>query len=99
METTATEPEILTANTYFWTPNRAAHCRRRAEERQQSTVENYFKALGMDTRRAGDAVIGEIGEICARFFYRETCGNVYKSLEVTRGGKRSNITTLRKLAK
>lgn len=39
-------PSILTANTYFWTPNCNASGRRRAEERRESEVFDYFTAEG-----------------------------------------------------
>lgn len=92
------EPSILTANTYFWTPGRDSGARRRAEERNASTVADFFKNIGMDvTIDASGDVVGSKDGIVARFSYSESCKNVYKSLTVRRNGKNSNITSLRKL--
>ena len=101
-QTTLTEPSILTANTYFWTAACNASSRRRNEERKQTEVANYLSALGFSVVRSGDNVTGTLltakGEVRVVFHYSESCKNVYKSLSVTRGGKNSNITTIRKIA-
>lgn len=91
------EPAILTANTYFWSPGSIAGTRRRNEAQQFSIVASFFEAIGMKVTRTGHSVIGQKDDIVAEFQYRETCSTVYKSLEVVRNGKRSNIITLRKL--
>lgn len=90
------EPQILTANTYFWSPSGNASGRRANEERRQNEVAEFFQAIGMSVERSGDNVIGKAGAIEVVFHYSESCNNVYKSLSVTNGGKRSNIKLLRK---
>ncbi len=96
--TQTSEPRILSANTYFWASSGSASTRRRNEERHQAEVAAYFERLGMTITRSGDYVTGQNCSVRAVFYYRESCKNVYKSLSVTRDGKRSNITALRKLA-
>lgn len=103
MTTTATvfEPDILTANTYFWTPAWNASSRRSNERKRLAEVADFFRSIGMQAEEYRDYVEGEItvaGEtITAQFMYSESCKNVYKGLSVHRDGKRSNITALRKL--
>lgn len=92
------EPSILTANCYFWKPSFTAPGRRRNEERHQSEVAAWFKSIGMTVEVSGTTVYACVGEIIACFSYSESCKNCYKSLDITRVGKRSNITLLRKLA-
>lgn len=79
-------PGIVTANTYFWTPSGNASGRRSSERRRNAEIElfaNVFDAIPT-IRVYGD--------------YRETCGNVYKSMsyEVLRKGewKSTNLTGL-----
>jgi hypothetical protein len=102
MTTTTTtrisEPAILTANTYFWSPASSASSRRGNESRHLREVAEWFEGLGMTVTEHSGAVEGSVGEITARFSYSESCRNVYRSLSITRGGRRSNITALRKLA-
>lgn len=93
------EPTILTANTYFWTSGASASNRRRNEERNLATVADFFRALGMQVSVSSDSVVGHKDGIRAVFSYSESCKNVYKSLSITRDGKSSNITSLRKLYK
>jgi len=90
-------PEILTANTYYWSANSSADGRRRAEEKRQSQVASFFQSIGFQVNRNGDNVIAEKDGICAEFHYSESCKNVYKTFSVTRNGKRSNITAIRKM--
>lgn len=99
--TVPAEPSILSANTYFWTPAQNASTRRRNEERNQQAVADYLQLLGFDVERNGDAVKGYHPDYKVRvvFSYSESCANVYKSLSVTRSGKNSNITAIRKVAK
>lgn len=97
--TTINEPAILTANTYFWTPGLSADQRRRSEVKRIMEVKSYLEALGFTTQRQGDSVSAtHAAGIEVAFCYRESCKNVYKSLSITRGGKRSNVTAIRKLA-
>lgn len=51
----------------------------------------------MEVNETGGKVIGTAGELTAEFSYSESCHNVYKHLSITRNGKASNITQLRKL--
>ncbi len=90
-------PEILTANTYYWSSFGDASSRRRAEEKRQSQVAEFFKAAGFQVERSGDNVIAEKDGVCAEFHYSESCKNVYKTFSVTSNGKRSNITAIRKI--
>lgn len=96
------EPSILTANTYFWKPGCSADNRRRNEARNAATVAAHLTALGFAVETGSGFANGTLqtakGEIAVRFSYSESCANVYKSLTVTRAGKNSNITTLRKIA-
>lgn len=91
------EPSILTANTYFWSAGDSASDRRRNESRNLTNVANFFKSIGMNVKESGDKVVGEKDCVVAVFSYSESCKNVYKHLSVTRDGKCSNITSLRKL--
>lgn len=94
------EPQILTANTYFWSPSSSANGRRSNEERKTNDVAAYLKSLGFQiTKHDSNNVLAENGEIEVHFHYSESCKNVYKSLCVFKGGKKSNITALRKLTK
>lgn len=93
------EPSILTANTYFWNSASNASSRRRNEERNLSTVENFLKSIGLQVTADSSKVIASSDNLEVRFYYSESCKNVYKSLEVYKNGKRSNITQLRKLYK
>ena len=90
------EPEILTAKTYFWSSAGNASQRRRNEEKNQSEVASFFESIGMEVTRKGDNVIGKAGAITAIFHYSESCNNVYSSLSVHNGEKKSNIRLLRK---
>lgn len=75
----------------------SASQRRRNEERNLANVAVFFQSIRMNVTEQGDKVIGEKDGIRAVFSYRETCKSVYKSLSVTRDGKSSNITSIRKL--
>ena len=90
-------PEIFTANCYFWTPSTNANGRRSNEERHQVVAEKFFNAIGLTTTRNGNSVNASGHGLDVSFSYNETCGNVYKSLEVYRDGKKSNITAIKKL--
>lgn len=92
------EPAILTANTFYWTPACNASSRRRNEARQLATVATYLAALGFTVNDRDDRVSATNGNVEVVFSYSESCSNVYKSLQVTRGGKRSNISAIRKIA-
>lgn len=101
--TPTSEPEILTANTYFWHSGGSASHRRSNEERRKQEVAQFFRQIGLvDVSIQGDEVTArthgnckEQLEVC--FSYSESCRNVYKHLSVTRDGRNSNITALRKL--
>ena len=94
------EPTILTANTFYWKPSSCAYSRRSNEKRRQKEAAGYFRHLGMEVKEpeGTDNVIGTLGSLRVVFHYRESCTSVYKSLSVTRDGKKSNITALRRLA-
>ena len=95
--TTIQEPSILTANTYYWSPGRSSSDRRRAEEKHRNKVADFFRSIGMDVTIESGNVIAVKDDIICRFSYSESCNNVYKHLSITRNGKASNITQLRKL--
>ena len=98
--TTIVEPSILTANTYYWSPESTANGRRKNEERRTNDVANYLSDLGFEvTEHDSNNVLAQLDEIEVRFHYSESCKNVYKSLAIFKGGKKSNITALRKLNK
>lgn len=85
--TTPHIPEILTANTYFWTPAGSASSRRSVEKRRNNEVAQFIEANQEALNAAGIEI---------NFSYSESCKNVYKSCKITRNGKRSNITAVRK---
>lgn len=94
-----TEPAILTANCYFWSPASVASCRRANESRRQGEVAAYLTELGLRVTRSGDDVTATGDGFTVHFHYSETCSNVYRRLQVTFDGRRSNVTALRKLAR
>lgn len=89
-------PSILTANTYFWTPSTNASDRRKNEEKKLNEVASFFETLGFEVSNT-DRVIAKKDELEVVFSYSESCKNVYKHLSVTRNGKNSNITAIKKL--
>lgn len=90
-------PEILSANTYFWSPGSHASSRRGNETRRTGEVANFFSANGFETRNDGETVRASKDGVEVKFSYSESCKNVYKRVQVTRGGKRSNISAVKKL--
>lgn len=92
------EPAILTAGCFFWSPAGSASGRRRNEERRQAEVAVWLSSLGFNVERSGDSVCASGHGLEIRFSYSETCHNVYRRLEVTRAGRRSNIAAIRKVA-
>lgn len=86
-QTTVNIPEILTANTYFWTPSGSASGRRSNERRRIGEVTAFVEANAAALAAAGIEI---------EFGYSESCHNVYKRCCITRHGKRSNITAVRK---
>lgn len=97
MNTKIQEPKVLTAKCYFWSPGGAASQRRNAEKARLGEVAEFFGEIGMTVTEHTDGhVIANRDGVVARFDYSESCHNVYKTLEITRNGKRSNITALRK---
>lgn len=97
------EPNILSANTFYWQPSQSADGRRRNETNRRDEARTYLKALGFELK-CGDAhhVYGERWfdgvPVFVSFDYSETCEHVYKSLAVWKGENKSNITFLRKIA-
>lgn len=90
-------PDIFTANTYFWSSGSSADQRRRSEERRQSEAANFFRTIGMEVSRSGNTVTAEGHGLEIEFHFSESCKNVYKTLSIYRNGKKSNISSLRKL--
>lgn len=80
-------PEIMTANCFYWHPNSNASGRRQNEKRRNEEVENFI---------ASNSAALAAAEIEIDFKYSETCHHVYKHCKITRAGKKSNITAVRK---
>ncbi len=80
-------PDILTANTYFWSPAGSASGRRSNEKRHNGEVERFIQANRVALDAAG---------ITIRFDYSESCSHVYRTFKVFRNGKKSNITAIYK---
>lgn len=80
--------EIFTANTYFWTPGRNAATRRANEHRQHAKFQQWLAEFGDMLAAAGIEV---------EFHYEESCRHVYKRVIVTRNGKRSNLSVVKRL--
>lgn len=80
-------PAIMTANTYYWSPASHASCRRSNEARRNGEVAAFIEANAEALGAAGIEI---------DFSYSESCNNVYKTCHITRNGKRSNITAVRK---
>lgn len=92
-----TLPTILTANTHLWQPATAATNRRISEERNLGIVEHFLRSIGFTTQRFTNTVHGSRDGIKVKFFYMESPTRVFKALSVSKDGKKSNITTLKKL--
>lgn len=99
------EPSILSANTYFWSANSSASGRRCKEKKVLSEVVGYLRGIGFTVKARTDeyAAIHASTEFAGQvvsvvFSYSESCANVYKSLCVSRDGRPSNITLVRKIA-
>jgi len=80
-------PDIMTANTYYWSPSGSASGRRSNEARRNGEVARFIAANQAALDKAG---------IVIDFSYSESCHNVYKRCPITCNGKRSNITAVRK---
>jgi len=94
------EPKILSQNTYYWRSGSTASQRRSNEKRRLSEVESFLLSLNFEIILSGNEFIkAKKDNIEVAFSYSESCRNVYKKLSVKKDGKRSNITTLRKLYK
>ncbi|MDO7885358.1 hypothetical protein [Hymenobacter cheonanensis] len=99
LTTTAQEPAILTANTYFWSPASSATGRRSNEAKRVGEVAAWLLSLGLTLKMNENGTLSATnGTIDVHFSYSESCSIVRKSLSVSRNGKNSNITALRKLA-
>lgn len=79
-------PMFVKANTYFWTPSGNASGRRSNEKRREAEINSFANAFAA------------IPTIRVAGSYRETCGNVYKSMDyiVMRKGEweNTNLTGL-----
>ena len=96
---TIKEPSIFTANAYHWNSGGNAETRRKNEEKQTDAVCDYLVALGFEIQtHTSTIVVAKREEVEVFFNYRESAKNVFKSLAVTKAGKRSNVTLLRKIA-
>lgn len=79
-------PNIITANTYFWSSGGSASARRYNEKRHNATIEEFANYVSVipTIKVSGD--------------YSETCKNVYKTMsyEVLRKGEfiSTNLTGL-----
>jgi hypothetical protein len=93
------EPFILSANCYFWKPSSNAAGRRNNEKRRNGEVDTYLLALGFTDTGNGYVMEWQGKEISVSFSYEESCHNVYKHLSVCVDGKKSNISTIRKIHK
>lgn len=97
--TRITEPAILTASCWFWSPGQSANQRRGSEERHHAAVQEYLDSLMLDvvddSCTDSTTATDETGQLVAKFHYRETCGHVYKHLSIQVHGKKSNISALR----
>jgi len=94
------EPAILTANTYFFKPAHSAQARRKSEQKIIAEVTNYLEVNNFKIVEKTDAKVAAYKEkVEVVFYYNETANNVYKAFQVYKEGKRSNITTVRKLLK
>jgi hypothetical protein len=87
----------MTANTYFWSSSGSASSRRSNEQKRLDEVKAFLVNNGFVTAEEGNSVTGERDGLTVAFSYSESCRNVYKHLTITRNGKRSNITALKKL--
>lgn len=80
-------PDILTADTWFWSPSGSASGRRANEKRRGEEVSRFIDENKTALSKAGIAI---------DFSYSETCTRVYKRCAILRDGQRSNITAVRK---
>jgi hypothetical protein len=92
-------PKIILLNTYFWSPGEKARWRRENEKHRRQEVLDWLEnlnqqyGLNLDIRMNGDTIdvfVDNDTEEVAYFYYRESCGNVYK---------KQNFTKLLKLIK
>lgn len=92
-------PYIFTVNTYFWKPSCNSRERRANELRRYSEAKSYFESWGF--KYNGNTRMYELQNasnfIEVEFHYSESCNNIYKSLKIFKNGKKSNITTLKRL--
>lgn len=92
-------PTIFTANTYFWSPSKSAGERRRSEDKKIEEVNEFLIAVGFSLNDDGYYERKFKGcKIEVKFFYSESCANVYKSLSVYKDNKRSNVRLLKAIA-
>lgn len=93
------EPAILSSNVYFWSPGASQSQRARSAEKKVNEVSSYLEYLGfIISEKDCNSMTAINGNVEVRFYYHESSQNVYKSLAVFKNGKKSNITTIRKIA-
>lgn len=97
------EPAILGANTLHWAAATSPRCRYENQRWHVGAVERWFLSIGGTLQTSEphrvSATWNRNGEnVQATFSYEETVRNVYKTLHVTRNGKRSTIRLLRQIA-
>ena len=83
-------PTIISANTFLWSPSSAASSRRSNEARRRAEIESFL--IEFELHKENGCFTH--GTVEVRFCYSESCKNVYKSFEVFRAGKKSNIKGL-----
>lgn len=80
-------PDIMTANCYFWKPSGSASGRRANEKRHCADVQKFID----EYKDVLDAAGIEI-----EFSYSESAKKVYKRCTITKHGRRSNITVVKR---
>lgn len=94
------EPEILTRNTYHWSPKALAHQRRWSEYRHITGVQDWLEELGLEVVRENPNTVRAAGQgFVVVFFYKESTSHVYKRFSVYQNGIKKNIVALRKLGR
>ena len=94
------EPDILTANTYFWIPGHDENNRQKREYYYCNMVKNFLKyTVGMEVIEEDRKITAKKDNITVMFEYHENYNYVTKKCSVYNGEKKSNIRTLRKLYK
>lgn len=83
MSKTINIPSIVTAKTYFWSPEGSASGRRYKEKRRQEEIDEF-----------AEEVMKVVPTVKIEGSYSESCRNVYKSMTYYVNGRRTNLTGL-----